>query len=213
MLRMILLQISAAQGPDECCLAVAKAWQRIEKEIKQQGFSFDLIACVNGTQANTYKSVLLSVDGVKVEAWAKTWEGTIQWIHSSPYRPAYPRKNWFIGVKIFSALDMIDTADGISNQDIRYEACRASGPGGQHVNKTDSAVRATHIASGISVKVQTERSQHPNKKLAAMLIAQKLSEIREQAENKERSERHQSHYGVERGAAKLVFRGDAFTLY
>ena len=60
-------------------------------------------------------------------------------------------------------------------RDIRYEAVRASGPGGQHVNKTDSAVRATHLPSGLSVKVQTERSQHANKRLARALLAHKLA--------------------------------------
>lgn len=206
---MILFQISAAQGPEECCLAVAKALQRVEKEIRQKGFAFDLIEAVKGERPNTYKSVLLSVEGEAVEDWAKTWEGTLQWIHTSPYRPRHLRKNWFIGVKIFSSAN---TPEGASEQGVRYEACRASGPGGQHVNKTDSAIRATHVASGISVKVQTARSQHANKKLAAMLITQKLAEIAEQAANQVRSERHQSHADVERGAAKLVFRGIDFTL-
>jgi peptide chain release factor len=205
---MILFQISAAQGPEECSLAVAKALQRVEKEIKNRGFTSDLIEAIEGAQSNTFKSVLLSVEGDGVDEWAKSWEGTLQWIHTSPYRPRHLRKNWFIGVKIFSPPD---TPEAASDQSIRYEACRASGPGGQHVNKTDSAIRATHVASGISVKVQTARSQHANKKLAAMLITQKLAEISAQAAHQVRSERHQSHSDVERGAAKRVFKGDAFT--
>ncbi|WP_309600187.1 peptide chain release factor-like protein, partial [Klebsiella pneumoniae] len=65
------------------------------------------------------------------------------------------------------------------SEEIRFETLRASGPGGQHVNKTDSAVRATHLASGISVKVQSERSQHANKRLARLLIAWKLEQQRQ----------------------------------
>ncbi len=90
---------------------------------------------------------------------------------------------------------------------IRYEACRASGPGGQHVNKTDSAIRATHIASGISVKVQTERSQYANKKLANLLIAQKLAALDAQQARQQRGQRRLAHYDLERGAAQMVFKG------
>jgi peptide chain release factor len=210
---MILFQISAAQGPEECCLAVAKALQRIEKEIQHKGYSYNLIEAVNGGRPNTFKSILLSVEGEGVEAWSKEWEGTLKWIHPSPYRPRHPRKNWFIGVKVFIASDAQDSsAKQALETRILYEACRASGPGGQHVNKTDSAIRATHVATGISVKVQTARSQHANKKLAALLITQKLAEITEEAADQERSGRHLSHNDVERGAAKLVFRGENFTL-
>lgn len=74
-------------------------------------------------------------------------------------------KNWYVGIGRFSA------DEHIQSDEIRFETLRSSGPGGQHVNKTDSAVRATHLASGISVKVQSERSQHANKRLARLLIA------------------------------------------
>ncbi|MDL2424900.1 peptide chain release factor H, partial [Pseudomonas sp. BAgro211] len=87
---------------------------------------------------------------------------------------------------------------------------RSSGPGGQHVNTTDSAVRATHIASGLSVKVQSERSQHANKRLALLLIARKLEERAEQASSELRAERRLVHHHLERGNPRRVFRGERF---
>ncbi|WP_461211643.1 peptide chain release factor-like protein, partial [Desulfocurvus sp. DL9XJH121] len=83
-------------------------------------------------------------------------------------------KNWYFGGARFSALPA--SLEG----EVRFDTLRSSGPGGQHVNTTDSAVRATHVASGLSVKVQSERSQHANRRLALLLIARKLEERTEQ---------------------------------
>ncbi len=94
---------------------------------------------------------------------------------------------------------------------IRYEATRASGPGGQHVNKTDSAIRATHLASGLSVKVQTERSQHANKRLAGQLLASKLAGLARDEAERNKSERRLMHLQAERGNAARVFVGMNFS--
>ncbi len=94
---------------------------------------------------------------------------------------------------------------------IRFEYVRASGPGGQHVNKTDSAVRATHVQSGLSVKVQSERSQHANKRLAMALIEQKLAQYAEDAQAAQRLDRRLFHHDIERGNPVRTFRGMRFT--
>ena len=93
------------------------------------------------------------------------------------------------------------------SSEIRFETLRASGPGGQHVNKTDSAVRAIHTASGISVKVQSERSQHANKRLARLLIAWKLEQQRQNESAALKSERRMFHHQIERGNPLRTFRG------
>ena len=90
------------------------------------------------------------------------------------------------------------------------ETLRSSGPGGQHVNKTDSAVRATHLPTGLSVKVQTERSQHANKRLARALLALKLSMLAEDQASGERAERRLQHHRLQRGSPVRVFRGEDF---
>ena len=129
--------------------------------------------------------------------------GSLLWICASPYRPNHGRKNWFFGGTRFAA-----PAVGLESE-IRFETLRSSGPGGQHVNTTDSAVRATHLASGISVKVQSERSQHANKRLALLLIARRLAERAEQADDRLRAERRLLHHRLERGNPRRTFRGNA----
>jgi peptide chain release factor len=94
--------------------------------------------------------------------------------------------------------------------EIRFETLRASGPGGQHVNKTDSAVRATHVATGISVKAQSARSQHANKRLALLLIAQRLAQHAESTTGEQRAQRRLFHHGVERGNPVRTFKGERF---
>ncbi|EGM2240005.1 peptide chain release factor H, partial [Salmonella enterica] len=99
----------------------------------------------------------------------------------------------------------------MQSDEIRFETLRSSGPGGQHVNKTDSAVRATHLASGISVKVQSERSQHANKRLARLLIAWRLEQQRQNECAALKSERRLFHHQIERGNPLRIFKGMAFT--
>lgn len=135
---------------------------------------------------------------------AERWSGTIQWQCQSPLRPRHKRKNWFVSVMMFTPIQPLE------NSEIEYEFTQSQGAGGQHVNKTCSAVRAKHVATGISVKVQSERSQHANKKLAKELIHWKLCEYQSQQLNTLDKQRHLSHYQIERGNAALIFTGKEF---
>lgn len=202
---MILLQLSSAQGPEECCLAVRKALDRLIKEAAQQDVDFTLLETESGRHPDTLRSALVSLDGANALALSESWCGTLQWICASPYRPNHGRKNWYIGVGRFSA------DEKAQSDEIRFETLRSSGPGGQHVNKTDSAVRATHLASGISVKVQSERSQHANKRLARLLIAWRLEQQRQDDSAALKSERRLFHHQIERGNPLRAFKGMAFT--
>ncbi len=157
-----------------------------------------------GRYSDTLRSALVSLDGDNAWALSESWCSTIQWICPSPYRPHHGRKNWFLGIGRFTA-DEKEQSDAI-----RYETLRSSGPGGQHVNKTDSAVRATHLASGISVKVQSERSQHANKRLARLLIAWKLEQQQQENSAALKSQRRMFHHQIERGNPRRTFTGMAF---
>ena len=201
---MILLLLSAAQGPNECCLAVSKVSRVLLKEADSLKLDIRLLEEIKGHKRNTVKSILFAIDGEAAVEFAKRWSGTIQWICNSPFRLKIKRKNWFISGSYTQYKESM-----VSN-DIKFEACRSSGPGGQHANKTSSAVRAVHLASGIDVKVQSERSQHANKRLAIALIERKLEEKEKLKNDAFKRVMHKSHHLIERGNATRTFKGINF---
>lgn len=204
---MLLLQLSAAQGPDECALAVAKALPRLCAEAAALDVNVEVIEAEAGAVAHSWLSLLLLLDGAQAAALAARWSGTLLWICTSPLRPAHRRKNWFFGGHAFAP--PADETE-LDETGIRLEAVRASGPGGQHVNKTASAVRATHLASGLSVKMQSERSQHANRRLAVALLRERLRQREAQQQERLRAQRRDAHHSLERGNPARVFRGEAF---
>jgi len=167
----IYLQITSGRGPAECCRAVALVLEKILKQAKEKGLQTEVIDRENGPFNRTLLSATLSIGGKDAKDIVTEWEGTIQWIAKSPYRIYHKRKNWFIGIQTFS----IPTNKEANEKEIRYETLRASGPGGQHVNKTESAVRAIHSPTGISVMASDQRSQLQNKKLATERLLIKLA--------------------------------------
>lgn len=193
-----IVQISAAFGPAECELAVKYTLQEIQKQAKTQKFQLDIIE-TNETP-HGYSSLLLNIAD-DAQTWLNTWLGTIQWTFQSPIRPNHKRKNWFVGVTQFETPQQLPDDDTIL-----FQACRASGAGGQHVNTTDSAIHATHIASGISIKVMSERSQHANKRLAKELIALKLQQQLENNHANHKQAQHLQHALIERGNAVRSFK-------
>ncbi|MBW7983453.1 peptide chain release factor H [Enterobacillus tribolii] len=202
---MILLQLSAAQGPDECMMAVAKALARLTREAAEAGVTLDLLEAETGRREGTLRSALVALSGGQEAQVADAWSGTLLWICDSPWRGGGSRKNWYIGA---ARVAMPET---LPDEGIRFDTLRASGPGGQHVNKTESAVRATHLASGISVKVQSERSQHANKRLARWLLEHKLKQVQQQQQAGIKAERRMFHHQLERGNPTRVFKGKAFS--
>lgn len=205
---MIWLQITANTGPAECCLAVKKALGVLCAEALKAGVEVRIVEQLVGPVAGTLRSVLLELEtgeGAAAQAFASRWCGSLLWVCDSPYRQLHKRKNWFLHGAAF-APPQVPRDSG----EIRYEATRASGPGGQHVNKTDSAIRATHVASGLSVKVQTERSQHANKRLAGQLLASKLANLAQAEVENQKSVRRMGHLQAERGNAVRVFVGAGF---
>ena len=112
---------------------------------------------------------------------------------------------WYIGVFRLPEIPVLP-----ENEGIEFQTCRAGGKGGQHVNKTESAVRAVHLASGIAVRAEGERSQHANKKRALELLALKLAELHQTALRQHAADAHKSLYRVERGNPRRVFKGEDF---
>ena len=206
---MILLQLSAGKGPIECCKAVSLALKMIKKQCLAQGIKFEIIEATRATERDCLKSVLLQLDSTadsEAKQLALSWQGTMLWVCQSQYRPKHKRKNWFFSGQLF------DIDESKFDKGVTFQTCRASGAGGQHVNTTDSAVRATHTATGISVRVESERSQHANKRLASVLLFQKLEQVALDKMTQQETARWQQHWEVERGNPVKTFIGEKFTL-
>jgi len=205
------LLVSAGKGPAECCLAVAHIAARLQSEAQSAGMTARVLVEAPGPEPDTNQSILVSLDGSNAEAaeaLLATWLGTIQWTCPSPYRPKHRRKNWFVGV---SRLDPPPPSEtGLDERDVTFETMRASGPGGQHVNTTDSAVRATHRPSGLTVTATEERSQHRNRRLALARLAAGLMR-RADAQRREQDRTVWiEHQNIERGNPVRIYDGITF---
>lgn len=198
----IYLQITSGRGPAECCRVVALVLEKILKQAKQQGLCAEVLEREPGPVNRTLFSAILEIEGAGAESVLKEWMGTIQWISRSPYRIHHQRKNWFVGV---SAIETTNSKE-FNEKDFSYQTLRASGPGGQHVNKTESAVRVTHVPSGISVVASDQRSQLQNKKLATERLLIKLSAWEVEQTMRVAQENWNKHNQLERGnPAKVIY--------
>jgi peptide chain release factor len=204
---MILLQLSSGQGPIECCKAIGLALKAIEQECRANNIEFNLVDTVSTGQTGCFKSALIKLDAKcegKAKQLALSWQGAMLWVCQSSFRPKPKRKNWFFSGQVFE-VDESKLDSGLT-----FQTCRASGSGGQHVNTTDSAVRATHTETGISVRVESERSQHANKRLAKVLLFQKLEMMKQEQMTSQEKARWQQHWELERGNPVKTFKGDRF---
>lgn len=165
------LQITSGRGPVECCRVVALVLERILKQAQTRKLKVEIVEKEAGPANRTLLSAVIALEGAGCDTLVEEWEGTVLWIARSPYRIHHRRKNWFVGVQTF----LLSESREATENEIRYETLQASGPGGQHVNKTESAVRAVHIPSGISVVASDQRSQWQNKKLATERLLVKLT--------------------------------------
>lgn len=165
------LQITSGRGPVECCRIVALVLERILKQAQTRKLKVEIVEKEAGPANRTLLSAVIALEGAGCDTLVEEWEGTVLWIARSPYRIHHRRKNWFVGVQTF----LLSESREATENEIRYETLRASGPGGQHVNKTESAVRAVHIPSGISIVASDQRSQWQNKKLATERLLVKLT--------------------------------------
>lgn len=196
------IQITAGQGPAECALAVVKVMEAILAEASEAGLEARAIEIEPGPEPGTANSALLGVSGEGSAILAASWRGTVQWISRSPYRPEHKRKNWFAGVEVIEPAE----ETRFRAADVRWETMRASGPGGQHVNRTESAVRVTHVPTGIQATASEERSQHRNRALALARLAAKIAAADDAARGKAREELWRAHHDLQRGNPVRVLR-------
>jgi peptide chain release factor len=203
---MIRLLFTSGRGPAECRTAVANALRRLAVEADAIGCNCTIAE--EAPDRHGPASAIVILDGDTASDLAKRWtSGSVVWVSKSPLRPRQGRKNWFIGV---FELPITEGAAMPAASEIRFESFRAGGPGGQHQNKTESAVRAVHLPTGLSATARDGRSQHRNKLLAIERLKALLDAKARLAQEGEARLIHAAHHNVERGAAGLRFEGPDF---
>jgi peptide chain release factor 2 len=170
---------------------------------ERRGFRADLVEASPGEEAGL-KSAALTIAGENAYGTLKAERGVHRLVRLSPFDSAHRRQTSFAQV-IVAPLVGEEAEVEIADEDIRVDTYRASGAGGQHVNKTDSAVRITHLPTGIVVQCQNERSQSSNKQTALRMLRSRLAEVAE--------EEREAELARERGAAQNTGFGSQIRSY
>lgn len=198
-----LIQISSGVGPEEARRFVSKLAERFERLCDQRGLLVQDIA-THGTEAAP-NSVTLHVRGDVLQRLGSE-QGSHLLIHRSLERGRAARKRWFAAVTIVEIADNAEEPAQVQDDDLIITACRAGGPGGQHVNKVSTAVRVEHAPSGLSVRVATERSQKANVRAAVQRLAEILQAQTQSRRATAAKAHRQLHYRVVRGNAVRTYR-------
>ncbi len=173
--RDAFMEINAGSGGTE-----AQDWAQMLQRMymrwaERRGFKVEILDMSEGEQAGI-KSVTMQISGPNAYGWLKTESGVHRLVRISPYDSAARRHTSFSSVWVYPVVD--DTIEiEINPADLKVDTFRASGAGGQHVNKTESAIRITHIPTGIIVACQTDRSQHRNRATAMNMLKARMYEM------------------------------------
>lgn len=199
------LFLTSGDGPAECRAALAELIEILKVEAWNGGLRSE-VALGPQPDAHGPKSAIVTLSGNGAQAFATRYHGTVRFIFKSRIRPDHKRQNWFVGVKPIDLTALEPASQEIRIEDLRFETLRAGGPGGQHQNTTDSAVRATHVPTGITVTCRKERSQHRNRALAIKRLAGMLELLAVRREQDARATLFLANKDLERGNEVKTFR-------
>jgi peptide chain release factor 2 len=199
------MEIHAGAGGTE-----SQDWAEMLKRMyfkwaQNKGYRTNLISEHKGDEAGI-KSTVFKIEGEYLYGWLKSESGIHRLVRVSPFDSGARRHTSFASVWVYPIVD--DSIDiEIKDKDLRIDTYRSSGAGGQHVNKTDSAIRITHLPSGVVTQCQTQRSQHKNKEQAMKVLKSKLfqREMEKQIANKKELEGEKKDIGWGNQIRSYVF--------
>jgi peptide chain release factor 2 len=178
-----ILKLNAGAGGTESCDWCSMLYRMYTRWAERRGFALEVIDYLDGDEAGI-KSVTFQINGENAYGYLKSEKGVHRLVRISPFNAQGKRQTSFVSLDVMP--DIEDDVDvEVKDEDIRIDTYRSSGAGGQHINKTSSAIRITHFPTGIVVTCQNERSQFQNKDKAMQMLKAKLYMLK-QEENAEK---------------------------
>lgn len=176
--RNAIVSINAGAGGTEAQDWAEMLFRMYSRWVERKGYQMELIDFQPGDEAGI-KGVTFTVTGENVHGYLKSEKGVHRLVRISPFNANAKRHTSFASVFVYPEIDSEIVVD-VDDKDLRIDVYRASGAGGQHVNKTESAIRLTHLETGIVVSCQSERSQHKNRSTARKVLGARLHDLRTQ---------------------------------